>query len=62
MKVVSNHYVMDQDPYRDLRPFVDIENCWAWTACERAKGRPAVEQIALKFGNNEFADEAVRAN
>jgi len=57
MKIVANHYVIDQAPYCDLRPNAGSAKCWVWTAMDCADGDPVAEQFALKFGAPELAEK-----
>jgi FKBP-type peptidyl-prolyl cis-trans isomerase len=58
MKVVANHFVIDQDPYCVLKPNQGSEKCWVWTAngdVADADEPPQTEQFALKFGSADLA-------
>eukprot|EP00746_Dinoflagellata_sp_MGD_P003416 gnl/MRDRNA2_/MRDRNA2_106638_c0_seq1.p1 gnl/MRDRNA2_/MRDRNA2_106638_c0~~gnl/MRDRNA2_/MRDRNA2_106638_c0_seq1.p1 ORF type:complete len:1475 (+),score=417.25 gnl/MRDRNA2_/MRDRNA2_106638_c0_seq1:99-4523(+) len=56
-KIVANHYVIDKDPYCDLRPNAGSEKCWVWTSQDCADGEMVTEQFALKFGTAELAQK-----
>lgn len=55
MKIVANHYIINEAPYCDLRPNAGSAKCWVWTVIDCADGEPVVEQFALKFGTPELA-------
>jgi len=55
LKVVANHFVVDHDPYCDLRPNSDSQKILCWCAQDWSEGEMAVERFALKFGTEDFA-------
>jgi hypothetical protein len=55
LKVAANHFVVEHDPYCDLRPNADSQKIWCWSAQDFAEGSLEVERFALKFGQEEFA-------
>jgi len=59
MKIVANHYIIDQAPYCDLKSNKGSDKCWVWTAldCADGDGKPVAEQFALKFRSPELAEE-----
>lgn len=56
-KVAANHFVVDHDPYCDLRPNADSQKIWCWCAQDFAEGHLEVERFALKFGTEELANK-----
>merc|ERR1712087_588873 len=56
-KIAANHFVIDCDPYCDLRPNAESEKIWVWTAQDFSEGQMEVEKLALKFGTVELAQQ-----
>lgn len=54
-KVVANFFVVNRDPYCDLRPNADSEKILCWSAQDWSEGQLEVERFALKFGTVELA-------
>lgn len=57
LKVAANHFVVDHDPYCDLRLNADSKKTWCWLAQDWSEGELVVERFALKFGSEELAEK-----
>ncbi|KAF4714875.1 Ran-specific GTPase-activating protein, partial [Perkinsus olseni] len=55
LKIIANHYVVENGPYCSLKPNAGSEKCWVWMANDYAEGEQRTEQFALKFGNPDLA-------
>jgi len=55
LKVVANHFIIEQHPYCNLVRNADSEKIWVWCAQDFSEGDLAVEELALKFGSVELA-------
>lgn len=64
-KVVANHAVAKMPPYCDIRPGIGSDRTWVWLAQNYAEyaedGEPSVEQLALKLGSTEHAQQFAAA-
>mmetsp|Transcript_15155 Transcript_15155/g.16518 ORF Transcript_15155/g.16518 Transcript_15155/m.16518 type:complete len:128 (-) Transcript_15155:8-391(-) len=48
LKIIANHYVVENGPYCSLKPNAGSEKCWVWMASDYADGAESTEQFALK--------------
>lgn len=57
MKVMANHWVIDEVPYCDLRPNAGNDRCLVWTTPDSSDNanEPQVEKFALKLATVELA-------
>jgi hypothetical protein len=64
-KVLANHAVAKMPPYCDLSPGIGSDRAWVWLAQNYAEyaedGEPCVEQLALKLGSKEIAQQFATA-
>lgn len=64
-KVLANHAVAKMPPYCDIRPGAGSDRTWVWLAQNYAEyledGQPSVEQLALKLGSTELAQQFGKA-
>ncbi|EER17458.1 Ran-specific GTPase-activating protein, putative [Perkinsus marinus ATCC 50983] len=61
LKIIANHYVVENGPYCSLKPNAGSQKCWVWMASDYAEGEQRTEQFALKFGNPELAQAFEKA-
>lgn len=57
LKIIANHYVVENGVYCKLSPNVSSEKIWVWSVMDFADGELKNEQFALKFGQIELAQE-----
>jgi Ran-binding protein 1 len=58
-KIVGNHYIVENEAsrYYELKPNAGSDKCWVWMAQDFSEDQVSIEQLALKFGTPEKANE-----